>query len=147
LGVGVEYGGILQQTTGTTTTLRGNMLGLAKLAVGGPQFEYCPVLDQGRCNPISRQLRRLSGSMAFQSTSESVAKGVATPVNDPSSPVITDLFGSDYRMANWGARFDLTPSNNLDDPAYQADWKNAIATLRKDQTTRAIPAAVQKRVR
>jgi hypothetical protein len=48
LGLGVEYGSILQQTQGTSTTLRGNLLGLSRWAVGSQQFPYCPEIAQDK---------------------------------------------------------------------------------------------------
>jgi len=40
LGAAIEYGGILQQTSGTVTTLRANALGLGRLLLGGERFMY-----------------------------------------------------------------------------------------------------------
>jgi hypothetical protein len=121
IGFGIERGGILQSGSSTATTLRANALGLAKLAVGAEQFPYCPaVADSRNCSPWSRNLRRFSGTVAFENN--------AVTGRPPLSA--GDLSGDEYRMSSWGVRFDLTPSNNLDDPKYFKDWGNRIEALR-----------------
>ena len=148
LGIGVEYGGILQQNTGATTTLRANLLGVSRMVFGEQQFPYCPVLDEANCRPDSRHLRRFSASTSFENIRATTGTAMATPLNPAAStpaamPIITELFGHDFRMANWGIRFDVTPSNNLDDPGYLTSWRGAIAELRQNEATKALPAAVQ----
>jgi hypothetical protein len=117
------------------------------MVFGEQQFPYCPVLNDRNCTPASRHLRRLSVSISFDSIRTTTASASAAPV-DPTAPapdpIVADLFGNDFRMSNWGFRFDLTPSNNLDDPGYAAKWAGAIAKLRQDQSTKAIPGAVQR---
>ena len=51
LGAAVEYGGILQEASGTVTTLRGNVLGVARLLFGVQQFPDCPLLSEASCSP------------------------------------------------------------------------------------------------
>src|SRR5437016_7187241 len=41
LGLGEEYGSILQNTTGSTTTLRANLLGVSRVLLGADQLPYC----------------------------------------------------------------------------------------------------------
>ena len=133
IGFGLERGGILQANNATVTTFRGNALGLAKLAVGAEQFPYCPEVDSRNCSVWSRRLRLLSGMIAFQNTSN--------PVEVPGSTEA--LFGEEYRMSAWGVRLDLTPSNNLDDPKYVADWSERIESLRGRGEVSALSEAVE----
>jgi hypothetical protein len=137
VGAAVEYGGILQQTNGTVTTLRANALGLGRMFFGVEQFPYCPEIDQGGCSSPSRILRSVSASMSFQDTRKPV------PGTTPGPPGATDLLGDDYRTASWGVRIDVTPSNNLDDPKYVTAWKTAIDKLRKDPSSGNLTKAVE----
>jgi hypothetical protein len=148
LGLGIEYGSILQQSTGTITTLRANLLGVGRMIAGNEQFPYCPELAQSSCNPLSRHLRRFSASVGFEDTRKAPAPGTAAPAS--AAPTVEQLLGSDFRIAVWGARFDLTPSNNLDDPKFLTEWSKAIGKLRSDpaaaELTRAIQALLDKSV-
>lgn len=131
LGFGVEYGGILQQTNGTVTTLRGNLLGLSRLAMGEQQFRYCPAIDPKSCTPASRWLRTVSGSISFDRLDTANSETTEVQPADGTPPTVAQLFSSGSRMAAWGLRWDLTPSNNLDDPKYVSAWRAAIGDLRK----------------
>lgn len=136
LGAAIEYGSILQQTTGTTTTLRGNLLGVARLVAGGEQFAYCPPVAGATCSSGSRRLRMISGSVAFEDTKTASAEATTDPVTAAS------LIGDDYRVRAWSVRVDLTPSNNLDDPSYSRDWSAAIDGFRNDRVTTDLTAAI-----
>ena len=104
----------------------------AELARLVEQFPYCPEVDSANCSTWSRRLRLLSGTVAFQNTT--------SPGQVPGST--DDLFGDEYRMSAWGLRLDLTPSNNLDDPKYVADWSNRVAALRGTDEVAALSDAV-----
>ena len=136
LGAAIEYGSILQQATGTTTTLRGNLLGVARLVAGGEQFAYCPPIDGAACSTPSRRLRTISGSVSFEDARSPSAGTTADPVTAAS------LVGDDYRVRAWTVRVDLTPSNNLDDPSYSRDWSTAIAGFRNDPAATDLTAAI-----
>lgn len=140
LGYGVEYGSILQQNNATVSTLRANLLGVAQTAFGAEQFPYCPEIDHRDCGTARRWLRRFSASIAFENVRETMASVPANPPNG--DPVVSDLFGNDFRMASWGAHFDWTGSNNLDDPKYVSDWSRKTEDLRKDPASLAVSKAI-----
>lgn len=141
IGVGVEYGGIVQQTNGAVATLRANLLGLTRLAVGQEQFPYCPEIDQKNCKRSTRRMRRFSSSLSIQQASS--ASSTATVLLAGSTePAVVQLFGNGVRMASWGLRFDLTASNNLDDPKYVRVWRSAVANLRQDTAATRFTTAV-----
>jgi len=138
LGLGVEYGSILQQTEGMATTLRGNLLGLGRWGLGSQQFQYCPEIAQDTCSASEQFLRRFSVATTF----ENVRKQDETvTVATAGGPAVADLFTQDFRMSAWGLRFDLT-RNNLDDPKYITKWREQIAKLRGDQTADQLTLAV-----
>lgn len=141
IGVGVEYGGILQQTNGAVTTLRANLLGLTRLAVGEEQFSYCPEIDQANCKPSTRWMRRFSSNLSFQQAGTTSSTATVLPAGS-TDPTVAQLFGNGFRMASWGLRFDLTASNNLDDPKYVRAWRSAIANLRQDPAAERFTTAV-----
>ena len=62
----------------------------------------------------------ISGNLSFGSTR---AEAPTT------APTTGALFGTDYRMASWGLRFDLT-ANDPSDPKFLPAWRGAIAKLR-----------------
>jgi hypothetical protein len=126
LGAAVEYGGVLQESTGTTTTLRGNLLGLARLAAGEAQFPYCPALAPQGCSATSRRLRRISGVVSFEQISPAAEKPAAA------APTSSDLLGSNYRVASFGAKIELSAGGHLDDPVFVAAWAKGIAELRRN---------------
>lgn len=132
LAAGIEYGNILQETSGTVTTLRGNLLGVSRLLFGVEEFPDCTVLAQSACSPRSRHLRAISGTVSFEDTRATVGRAAATPIGTAS--LLTD----DYRVASWGARLDLTPSNNLDDPRYLEQWNAAITVMAKSPESVAL---------
>ncbi|HYI97662.1 MAG TPA: hypothetical protein VEX68_29250 [Bryobacteraceae bacterium] len=138
LGFATEYGGILQTNDGNVSTLRGNLLGIAKMAFGQEQFPYCPEIDVKNCQPASRWLRRFSGNLSFGSTR---AEAPTT------APTTGALFGTDYRMASWGLRFDLT-ANDPSDPKFLPAWRAAITKLRSKPEgllfTEAVDGLLQK---
>lgn len=140
LGLGTEYGNVLQNSTGNTTTLRANLLGVARMALGYQQFPYCPVIDQQHCEPVSRWLRRFSGEASFENTQANTSSGMATPGNS-TMPVGVNLFGNGFRMASWGARFSIT-QNNPTDPAFVKKFQGAIDKLKTDASPKALTAAV-----
>lgn len=140
LGFGVEYGNILQNSSGNTTTLRANLLGVARMALGYQQFPYCPVIDQARCQPVSRWFRRFSGETAFENRSVNTSSGTAT-VGTSTTPIGVNLTGNGFRMASWGARFDIT-QNNPTDPGFAGKFQGAIDKLKTDDTSKALTAAV-----
>ena len=131
IGLGVEYGSILQNTTGNTTTLRANLLGVSRMVLGSEQFPYCPVIDQAGCTPVSRWLRRLSATTSFENTNQTIGTGTAAPVTTL-APTPVDLFGNGFRMASWGARLDIT-ANDPSDAGFVDRFKGAIETLRVKQ--------------
>src|SRR5262245_3045856 len=141
LGAAVEYGGILQQTNGSITTLRGNLLGVAKLAFGREQFPYCPEIDSDSCTETVKQIRRFSAAVSF----ENVKTAGGTSTSPPGAPATADLLGNDFRVVSWGGRFDLTPSNYIDDPKFIAAWNGAIETLKGDPTGPEVTRAVDTR--
>lgn len=136
LSAAIEYGSIVQQTAGTTTTLRANLLGIARFAIGGQQFAYCPRVANAGCSPAVRQLRRFSASASFQDR----RPAPATPATGAPSNV--SVLSDDYRIGAWTARLDLTPSNNLDDPSYSRTWSEAIDALQKDPVAPALTNAL-----
>lgn len=123
LGAAIEYGDILQERSGTVTTLRGNALGIARFLFGARQFPECPVLAEASCHPPSRRLRAISGGVSFEDTL------TGTPAQADTAGGTADLLGDDYRVRAWSVRADLTPSSHLDDPSYGAAWSEAIDTL------------------
>ena len=135
IGAAIEYGSILQQTTGTTTTLRGNALGITRMLLGAEQFPYCPEIASGECTGLVRHLRNVSGTVGF----ESVRDPAEAPAGEPTP---AQLAGDEFRVASLGVRLDLTPSNNLDDPKYVQAWAAAIAQLRTHPAAAALSAAV-----
>jgi hypothetical protein len=138
LGFAVEYGSILQVNNGAASTLRGNLLGLARFALGSEQFPYCPEIDQKTCNSSSRWLRRFSASLSFEDTRSKTG----TALVERPQRTQADLFGNDFRMASWGARFDFT-QNNLDDPKYVAAWREQIVQLRGADAAQKLTTAVR----
>ncbi len=134
----MEYGGILQQNNGAVTTLRANLLGVSRLALGQQQFPYCPEIAQDKCKPASRWLRRFSSSLSFEHVNTANGSTAAVLPAGSTTPTVAQLFTSENRMASWGARFDLTGSNNLDDPKYIAAWHAQIAKLRGAPETTAL---------
>lgn len=140
IGLGVEYGSILQSTTGNVTTLRANLLGVSRMLLGAEQFPYCPVIDQASCTPASRWLRRFSGSSSFENINSSATTGAAT-VPGTATPTAVDLFGNGFRMLSWGARFDIT-HNDPSDPAYIGRYQQTISNLRGSQTPAALASAI-----
>ena len=123
LGTAIEYGTVLQEHTDTATTLRGNALGVAQLLFGSARYQYCPEISRSTCSPQARFLRRISGSVSIEAQPDKTLTGTES---------VGALLGDDYRLASWGARFDLTPSNNLDDPGYAERWSAAVAALQDD---------------
>ena len=143
VGLGVEYGSILQRTTGNSTTLRGNLLGVARMLFGAQQFPNCSLLTKPKdCEPASRWLRRFSAVGVFENVDQTIATGTAVPANS-TTPTVVDLFGNGYHMASWGARFDIT-ANDPSDPKYLTNWKDAITKLRGDQAGLDLTDAVGK---
>ena len=144
LGFGIEHGSILQQQNGTVTTLRANLLGLAEMAGGAKQFPYCAELEvehnPASCRPVSRQLRRFSGSMSFEDLRNTTISAKTAAGNAPATPV--QLLGNDFRMASWGIRADFTSKQNLDDPAYVKAWDAEIAHLTGDQFAKNLSQAI-----
>ena len=136
LGAAIEYGGVLQESTGTTTTLRLNALGITKLAVGARQVPYCPALDPAQCQPLSRWLRRVSASVSLE------PKAAAADATGTPPPSAANLLGGDLRVSSWGARVELTPASHLHDPAYTAAWTTKIGELRNRPEPAAFTAAV-----
>lgn len=139
LGFAVEYGSVLQTSQGNISTLRGNLLGIARMALGQEQFPYCSEIDQKNCQPVSRWLRRISGVVSFASVRMSDATATAEAPGTPPTPVT--LFGNDYRMASWGLRFDLT-ANDPNDPKYVGRWRSAVLRLRSAPQSEALTKAV-----
>ncbi len=119
VGLAIERGGIRQVADGTVMTLRGNALGLAKLALGAEQFPYYAEIDDR--TPAYRHFRRLSGFVSFEHINKENVQPLTT----------AEIFGSDSQMAAWGVRFDLTGSTNLDDPEYMRNWDSQVETLRE----------------
>ena len=142
IGVGVEYGNILQNTTGNTTTLRANLLGVSRLLLGAQQFPYCPVINQPGCTPASRWLRRFSGVAAFENTNNNTAAGAAS-IPTSTTPVSVNLFGNGFRMASWGARFDIT-HNDPHDPKFVSRFPGIIAQLRTNAASQALAVAASQ---
>lgn len=136
LGAAIEYGGILQQTAGQVTTLRGNALGIGRMLFGSEQFPYCPEIDSSGCGPTSRVLRSISGSVSLENTQ------TPQPGTTPAAPTPADLAGNDFRTASWSVRLDVTPSNHLDDPKYVKAWSSAVDQLRKDPAAPALTQAI-----
>jgi len=134
LGFVNESGAILQKTNGNTTTLRGNLLGISRLVLGQTQFPDC-------ANTCAAQwLRRFSAGISFENVSTKTVTGTAATATS-TVPVTADLFGNNYRMASWSARFDFT-HNDPFDPAYTMVWKTAIDKLKKDKAGADLTQAV-----
>ena len=136
LGAAIEYGGILQQTSGQVTTLRANALGVARMLFGSEQFPYCPEIDSSGCGLTSRIFRSISGAVSLEDRRKAQS-GTTLP-----APTPADLVGEDFRTASWSVRVDVTPSNNLDDPKYVQAWSAAVDKLRKDPTAPALSQAI-----
>lgn len=134
LGAAIEYGGVLQESTGTVTTLRANALGLARLVGGAEQFPYCPAIDPDQCETTTRYLRAVSGSASFEQT--------PTAKTIEGTPGAADLLGSDFRVASWGLRAELTPAGRLDDPAYVKAWTRSMSAVRARPEPALVTAAV-----
>lgn len=141
LGLGEEYGSILQKTTGNTTTLRANLLGVSRMLLGADQFPYCSLSDQKNCEPASRWLRRFSGVGTFENTNSTTTTANAMTTTS-TIPTVVDLFSNGFRMASWGARFDIT-ANDPSDPAFLKNFKDAIDTLRGKNTPGDLAKAVE----
>ena len=81
----------------------------------------------------------------FGSAREANATATAEAPNIP--PTTVALFGSDYRMASWGVRFDIT-ANDPNDPKYVPAWRKAIGDLRNNPQaaifTEAVSALIEK---
>jgi hypothetical protein len=140
IGLGVEYGAIQENSSGNTTTLRANLLGVSRLLLGQQTFPYCAEINQKACQPASRWLRRFSGNASFQNTNSTTATTTATPVNS-TTPTAVDLFGNGYKMISWGARFDIT-ANDPNDPGFLDRFEGAISTLRN----RSEPASLAQSI-
>src|SRR6476646_1419413 len=140
IGLGVEYGSILQSTTGNTTTLRANLLGVSRMLLGAEQFPYCPVIAQAGCTPASRWARRFSGNVSFENVNNTTTTGTAVPAVT-ATPTAVDLFGNGFRMASWGARFDIT-ANDPSDPGYVGRFQQTIDTLRGSHTPADLATSV-----
>jgi hypothetical protein len=136
LGAAIEYGGILQQTAGQVTTLRGNALGIGRMLFGSEQFPYCPEIDSSGCGLSARVLRSISGAISLED------KRKTSPGTTPAPPTAADLTGDDFRTASWSVRIDVTPSNHLDDPKYVKAWSAAIDQLKKDPTAPALSQSI-----
>jgi hypothetical protein len=137
LGAAIEYGGILQQTAGQVTTLRGNALGIGRMLFGSEQFPYCPEIDSSGCGLSARVLRSISGAISLED------KRKTSPGTTTAPPTAAALTGDDFRTASWSVRIDVTPSNHLDDPKYVKAWSAAIDQLKKDPTA---PQPIDRRV-
>jgi hypothetical protein len=136
LAAAVEYGGILQQTTGTTTTLRGNLLGTARLLFGSEQFPICPI--DGTCGQVSRRLRAISGTVAF----ENLKKPTTTaPIDSGGTITTAQLLGDDYRVAAWGARLDLNSKDDLQAPELTRKWIEVHQKLQSDPSVKLLSNA------
>ncbi len=140
IGLGVEYGAIQQNTTGNTTTLRANLLGVSRVLLGEQQFSYCPEIAPEDCAPVSRWLRHFSGNASFENTNSTTGTGTATPVTS-TTPTPIDLFGNGFRMASWGARFDFT-ATDPSDPGFLDRFGDVIQQLRTDQASADFTSAV-----
>jgi hypothetical protein len=136
LGTAIEYGGILQRTSGQLTTLRANALGVGRMLFGAEQFPYCPEIDSSGCQVSARLLRTLSASVALENRREPASSA------DPAEPTATELLSGDFRTASWGFRVDITPSNHLDDPKYVTTWAATIDRLRKDPVSGSLSQAI-----
>ena len=131
LGFATEYGSILQTNNGNTSTLRGNLFGISRMFVGGVRYPSCQPALQG--------LDRFSGTISFESVSSAKPTGAAQ-TSLGIVPVVADLFGNNFRMAAWGARFDFT-KNNPDSEAYVKAWSSAISNLRAGNEISELGAA------
>lgn len=132
LSFATEYGSIVQANNGNTSTLRGNLYGISRMFVGSVRYPSC--------QPALAWLDHISGTLSFENVSSTQTTGVAQTATT-SAPVVTNLFGNDFRMASWGARFDLT-KNNPDTATYVAAWNAAIANLRNTPAVTELGAAV-----
>jgi hypothetical protein len=133
LAAAVEYGNVLQQTSGTTTTLRANLLGLGRTLVGYRQLRVCPI--DGSCGLVARALRAVSGTVAFETVKAPVS---TVPVAAGGTVSTAQLLGDDYRVSSWGARLDLTSKDDLQAPRYMQAWRAAHAKLQSDPTLAAL---------
>jgi hypothetical protein len=139
LAAAVEYGSVLQQTSGTTTTLRGNLLGVGRLLLGSHQFPSCPL--DATCSPLVRGLRAVSGTVAF----ETVKAAAGTALVAAGGTVTTaQLLGDDYRVSSWGARLDLTSKEDLQAARYAQAWTAAHAKLQNDPAVKSLSDAGTK---
>lgn len=124
LSAAVEYGSIFQANTPTTTTLRGNLLGVGRLLFGTEQFPDCPI-DAG-CSRLLAALRSISGSVGFEPV-KTPGDAVTVAIEDVVTPA--QLLSDDYRMTSWSLRVDLTSKDNLQSPEYIAAWASALTAL------------------
>jgi hypothetical protein len=142
LGLGVEYGNILQSTNGTTTTLRANFLGAGQFLLSRQVLPDCFELDQPNCPTQSRWLQRLSANAAFESRNDQVITGTAVSPGS-TTPTPVDLFGSAFRMASWGIRLDIN-SHNPHDPKFLKAYLDVMAGLQKSTEAPALATAANQ---
>lgn len=119
LSAAVENGAVLQTaSSGPQATFRGNLVGIARLVLGEPQFPFC---DYKLASCDSGAIRALKG-LSF---SVSVDAKAQTPVNVPVSgnatsnaatpaPSSVNLLGSSQRISAWSARYNLRNPRALD---------------------------------
>ena len=136
LAAAVEYGSILQQTSGTTTTLRGNLLGTGRLLFGSQQFPICPI--DGNCSSLAQALRAISGTVAFETVKTPTT---TTPVAAGGTVTTAQLLGDDYRVTSWGVRLDLNSKDDLQSPELTKKWLEVHQNLQSSPSVKLLSQA------
>ena len=136
LAAAVEYGSILQTTSGTTTTLRGNLLGVGRLLFGSEQFPICPI--DGSCSSLAHGLRAVSGTVALETVKTPTT---TAPVAAGGTITTAQLLGDDYRVTSWGARLDLNSKDDLQAANLAQKWVEVHEKLQQDPSLKLFSQA------
>jgi hypothetical protein len=105
----LDSGGLLKSLNGSTLSLRGNLVGLAK-AIAARGF----ITGFDEDSPVTRFFRRTSFGFGF----------------DPSRLVTTGLgvvTGNKQQISNFSFRFDVYNKRDSRQPRYKRDWDNFLA--------------------
>jgi hypothetical protein len=107
LGFAVDTGALLQSSSGSTLTFRGNLAGLAK-AVAGKGF----ISGYDEDSSATRFLRKISFALAY----------------DPSRGTEPGVFtGRKQQLSNYSVRFDIYNKRDPREPRFKSDWDSFLA--------------------
>jgi hypothetical protein len=139
ISVATEYGAINQAVSGNTTTLRGNLAGVAGFFVGDP-YLGCTSLAVG-CTPGSRLARSFSASISIDAASS--GSKTVTGINAATgASATTSIFSSGSRMSAWGARYDFMHKTLYDTKKY-AEFARAVQAAAKSSQEQALNDSFQ----